>query len=102
MSLGDADSSSSRPDTLGQILDSFVDRLRHGERPSIREYAQRYPDHADEILELFPPIIEVEQAGLVGQEPHGSTGSSARSAKGAWESSTRPNASPFAAASPSR
>jgi serine/threonine protein kinase len=72
MSLGDADSSSSRPDTLGQILDSFVDRLRHGERPSIREYAQRYPDHADEILELFPPIIEVEQAGLVGQEPHGS------------------------------
>lgn len=59
----DSFDSSSLPDALGPILESFLGRLRRGERPSIKEYADRYPDHAAEIAELVPPLVEMEQAG---------------------------------------
>ena len=62
----DSFDSSSLPEALGPILESFLERLRCGERPSIKEYADRYPDHAAEILNLFPPLVELEQAGLAG------------------------------------
>ena len=61
--------SSSLPDALGPILESFLARLRRGERPAIKDYADRYPEHAAEILDLFPPLVEMEQAGLVGDAP---------------------------------
>jgi serine/threonine protein kinase/WD40 repeat protein/tetratricopeptide (TPR) repeat protein len=68
MSTDDLDTSS-LPDALGPILESFLARLRRGERPSLKEYADRYPEHADQILELFPPLVEIELAGLVGAAP---------------------------------
>jgi serine/threonine protein kinase len=40
----------------------FTDRCRHGERPSIDDYAQRHPELAEEIRELFPTIAALEQA----------------------------------------
>jgi eukaryotic-like serine/threonine-protein kinase len=55
--------SSSLPDALGPILEAFLARLRDGDRPSIQEYARRYPDQAAEILELFPQLIQMEQVG---------------------------------------
>jgi len=61
--------SSSLTDALGPILESFLARLRRGEHPSIKEYADRYPDQAAEIAELFPQLVEMEQAGLVGNAP---------------------------------
>jgi len=66
--------SSSLPDALGPILESFLGRLRRGERPSIKEYSDRYPAHAAEILELFPPLVEMEQAGLTGDAPSPASG----------------------------
>ncbi len=66
--------SSSLPDALGPILESFLGRLRRRERPSIKEYADRYPDHAAEIAELFPPLVEMEQAGLAGDAPSRASG----------------------------
>jgi serine/threonine protein kinase/WD40 repeat protein len=56
--------SSSLPDALGPILESFLARLRHGERPSIKDYAERHPELAERILEVFPPLAEMELAGM--------------------------------------
>jgi eukaryotic-like serine/threonine-protein kinase len=57
---------SSGRDPLGPILDSFLRRLREGERPSLTEYIGRYPALADEIRELFPALVELEQLGSLG------------------------------------
>ena len=46
---------------LGQLAEEFVSRRRQGERVSIEEYAAQYPDLAEEIRELFPTVIELEQ-----------------------------------------
>jgi serine/threonine protein kinase/WD40 repeat protein/tetratricopeptide (TPR) repeat protein len=64
--------SGSLADSLGPILESFLARLRRGEHPSLGEYAERYPDHAAEILEVFPPLVEMELAGMASDSPPGS------------------------------
>src|SRR5438477_5991699 len=48
-------------DPVEQLLESFLARWRRGERPSPEEYAERCPERADEIRDLFPAIIEMEQ-----------------------------------------
>src|SRR5262252_5903307 len=47
---------------LDQLAEEFAARFRAGERPSLKEYLDRYPDLADDIRELFPAMVEVEQA----------------------------------------
>ncbi len=42
------------------LADSFVARLRAGERPALSEYVERYPEFAADILELFPALAEME------------------------------------------
>ena len=54
------------------LAEQFVARLRRGERPGISEYVERYPELADEIMELFPALAEME--GLKS-EPADATGS---------------------------
>jgi hypothetical protein len=54
-------SSGSMRDPVEQLLESFLARWRRGERPSLEEYAARCPERADEIRELFPAMIEMEQ-----------------------------------------
>ena len=49
-------------DRLDRLAEEFADRFRRGERPSLKEYADRYPELADEIRELFPAMAQVEQA----------------------------------------
>ena len=61
----DAVDSSSLPDAMAPILELFLDELRQKRRPSIKDYADRYPGHAAEIFELFPQLGEMEQAGQV-------------------------------------
>jgi eukaryotic-like serine/threonine-protein kinase len=53
---------SERDDLLDRLVEEFAARLRRGERPALKEYADRYPELADEIRELFPAMVEVEQA----------------------------------------
>ena len=52
------DSSSTNP--LDTLAAEFMARLRRGESPSIGEYANRHPDLADEIHDLFPALGFVE------------------------------------------
>jgi serine/threonine protein kinase/WD40 repeat protein/tetratricopeptide (TPR) repeat protein len=44
-----------------RLAEEFAERLRHGEHPAITDYVARYPEHADDIRELFPEIALVEQ-----------------------------------------
>src|SRR5438477_11072800 len=48
-------------DPVEQLLESFLARWRRGERPGLEEYAARCPERADEIRELFPALVEMEQ-----------------------------------------
>ena len=48
-------------DPIDIAAEEFCLRQRRGEHPSIDEYCQRYPKHADQIRELFPAIVAMEQ-----------------------------------------
>jgi serine/threonine protein kinase/Tfp pilus assembly protein PilF len=48
-------------DPIDLLAESFVGRLRAGQRPSIAEYAERYPDLAGDLQELLPALVELEQ-----------------------------------------
>src|SRR5689334_16486878 len=53
---------SPRP-TIEQLTEAFLERYRQGQRPSPSEYANRYPELADEIREVFAALVLVEEAG---------------------------------------
>lgn len=57
-------------DPLEQLTDEFLQRLRSGEKPSVAEYAERHPELASQIREIFPALLILEQAG-----PQGTAGS---------------------------
>ncbi|MCO6454089.1 MAG: serine/threonine protein kinase [Pirellulaceae bacterium] len=46
---------------LEVLAEEFAERHRRGELPSLTEYTRRYPDLADEIEQLFPTIVAMEQ-----------------------------------------
>ena len=48
-------------DTFELAASEFTSRVRRGEVPDIEEYVSRYPDLSDEIRELFPTILAMEQ-----------------------------------------
>ncbi len=56
--MGDVDDSR---DPFEVIADQFMERCRRGETPSIEAYVSQHPEHADEIRELFPTIVAMEQ-----------------------------------------
>ena len=49
-------------DPLGQIADEFVEAFRRGRRPSVEEFARRYPEHADDIRDMLPALVLMEKA----------------------------------------
>ena len=60
----------SERDPVEQLAESFQTRLRRGEQPSLEE-SSRCPERADDIRELFPALVEMEQLKplLVNQPP---------------------------------
>src|SRR5262249_25116807 len=60
--VGMSDDEPSAADPLGQIADEFVEAFRQGQRPSVEEFARRYPEHADAIREMLPALVLMEQA----------------------------------------
>src|SRR5271165_4002373 len=54
-------SESEQYDLLDRLAQEFADRFRRGERPALKEYTDRYPELADDIRELFPALVRVEQ-----------------------------------------
>ena len=60
--------STSGPDLFNLLADEFADRHRRGERPPLTEYTDKYPELADQIRELFPALVAIEQLGA-GSDP---------------------------------
>ena len=52
--------SSADRNPLDRLAKEFVHRLRAGQCPSLTEYAQRHPELAESIRELFPALVEME------------------------------------------
>ena len=48
-------------DPFEVVAESFLARYRAGERPSIEELAARHPELADQIRELLPALVMVEE-----------------------------------------
>jgi serine/threonine protein kinase/WD40 repeat protein len=53
-------------DPLDRLAESFVERLRQGERPSLAEYTDKHPELAERIHKLFPALVLLEDLGSVG------------------------------------
>jgi hypothetical protein len=45
---------------MEEVVESFLGRLRGGERPTVAEYAEKYPDLAAKIREVFPGLLLIE------------------------------------------
>jgi WD40 repeat protein/serine/threonine protein kinase len=56
-----ASDSSAKYALLNQLAEELAARYRQGERPVLQEYLDRYPDLADDLRELFPAMLEMEQ-----------------------------------------
>jgi WD40 repeat protein/serine/threonine protein kinase len=63
--------SSEGSNLLDQLAEEFVQRCRHGQRPALAEYTSRYPELADEIRELFPALVLMQD---VKPQPGAATG----------------------------
>src|SRR5215217_6549581 len=62
------------PSDLGpvdRLAEEFLDRHRRGERPAIAEYVARHPERADEIREVFPALVMMEQFKPAPDDPTG-------------------------------
>jgi eukaryotic-like serine/threonine-protein kinase len=54
------------------LAEDFLERKRRGEQPTLREYAERHPELAEEIRDLFPALLVIED---LGEGPGAITGS---------------------------
>src|SRR6516162_3365202 len=54
------------------LAEDFLERKRRGEHPTLREYVERHPELAEEIRDLFPALLMMED---LGEGSGGSTGS---------------------------
>jgi serine/threonine-protein kinase len=62
------DPSSSDRNPVDELAEEFVERYRRGERPSLQEYTDRYPQWAEKIRALFPALVMMEQVRPVTAE----------------------------------
>lgn len=54
-----------------QLAEDFLARLRNGEHPALTEYVERHPELADEIRELFPALVMMEDVRPTGNDVTG-------------------------------
>jgi serine/threonine protein kinase len=70
--MSDAFSTSNDRNPVEALADDFLRRQRGGERPTLEDYCRRHPELADEIREVFPVLIRMED--LRSDGPDDSTG----------------------------
>ena len=57
-------------DQVVELADEFLDRYRNGQFPPIAEYTERYPEHADQILQFFPLMAMMENIAISSDSSH--------------------------------
>src|SRR5262249_11150472 len=65
-----SDPSSAR-DPVEELAEEFAARYRRGEHPSLSEYTDKYPQLAEQIRELFPAMVVMEQVSSLAGPPTG-------------------------------
>ena len=53
----------SEQNPIDRLADDFLERYRRGQRPSFTEYAEKHPELAEDIRELFPALVVMERLG---------------------------------------
>jgi eukaryotic-like serine/threonine-protein kinase len=48
-------------DPVEMLAEEFLERKRRGELPSLKEYIDRFPDLADEIRDVFPALVMMDE-----------------------------------------
>src|SRR5437016_4448080 len=48
---------------IEELAEAFLERYRRGERPALTEYTRAHPGLAQEIRELFPALVMLEELG---------------------------------------
>jgi eukaryotic-like serine/threonine-protein kinase len=61
-------------DTVGKLAEAFLTRYRRGERPALSEYTSQHPELAEQIHDLFPALVMMEELGSVGGPATGQLG----------------------------
>src|SRR4051812_8725901 len=56
--------SESRSGVVMELAEEFLERYRRGERPPLKEYADRHPELAGEIREVFPAMAMMENIAI--------------------------------------
>ena len=56
----------STPSLLEQLVESFMDRQRRGERPSVEEYVRNHPELASQLRDVLPALELMEEFGSAG------------------------------------
>src|SRR5262249_28974077 len=56
------------------LAEDFLERTRRGERPTLQDYLERHPELAEQIRDLFPALLMMED---LGESSGGTTGSRA-------------------------
>ena len=69
-------SSSDQRNPVELLAEEFLDRKRRGERPTLQEYLDRHAELAEEIRDLFPALLMMED---LGESSGGTTGAPAES-----------------------
>lgn len=49
-------------DPFGDIVDEFVSAYRDGIAPTVEQFAAKYPEYSDELLDLLPTLVLMERA----------------------------------------
>jgi len=59
----DPDSPDSVDSAVGAVVEAFLARFRRGERPSLPELMARHPEMAEQLQEIIPALVELENLG---------------------------------------
>src|SRR5436189_5719463 len=65
---------SSGREPLEKLAEEFAERYRRGERPALTEYVQKHPELAEDIRDLFPALVEMEDLRPAGNQATGPYG----------------------------
>src|SRR5438309_359 len=63
------DKADSQRDTIRELAQGFLERYLRGERPSVDEYAQKYPELGDQVRALLQALVANGQESSLGSTP---------------------------------
>ncbi len=69
-------------DPIEALAEDFMERKRRGEQPTLEEYIAKHPELEDEIRELFPALMMMENLGVASSSMTGSIAGSGGLARG--------------------